>query len=161
MTSAGAAVLRPGDWVHYDDAQHQVVGLAGTTMRLRSHAGDEQVVLATHLMGSVGFEVTGHDPAPQLEPFAVLDSLPPDAIATAREWERHVIEVETGLPPDAQPGALRRDGYDPATTTVGQRDAVKAAELGVSVRTVQARRARYARQGCGGWSITGQRGSGR
>jgi hypothetical protein len=40
-----------------------------------------------------------------------------------------------------------RPGYDPAVTTVLQRDKAKAAELGIGVRTVQEYRARYARQG--------------
>jgi len=35
-------------------------------------------------------------------------------------------------------------------STVGQRDAAKAAELGVGVRTVQGGRARYAEQGLWG-----------
>ncbi|MGH3967787.1 MAG: integrase, partial [Mycobacterium sp.] len=65
----------------------------------------------------------------------------------AREWDRHVVEVEIGLPPDAGPGTVCRPGYDPADTTVSERAAAKAAELGVSVRTVHARRARYGQQG--------------
>jgi hypothetical protein len=35
------AVLRPGDWVHHDGGEHQVVGLAGTSVRLRSQGGAE------------------------------------------------------------------------------------------------------------------------
>jgi putative transposase len=122
MMLARAGVLRPGDWVHYDGCEHLVVALAGSSVRLRSRGGDEQVVLIAHLIGSAGFEMIDHAPAPQLEPFGLLDSLPPEALAVAREWERHVIEVETGLPPDAQAGAAPRNGYDPATTTVGERD---------------------------------------
>lgn len=155
MTLAGAAVLRPGDWVQYGSAEHQVIGLAGVTVRLRSHDGFEQVVLATHLIGSPGFEVIGRDPVPEVEPFGLLDSLPAAALAAAREWERHVLEVNTGLPPAAEPGAVVRDGYDPAMTSVGDRAAAKAAELGVSVRTVHSRRARYAEQGL--WGLVDQR----
>ena len=150
-----AAVLRPGDWVQFDSGEHQVLGLAGTTVRLRSPDGAEQVVLATHLIGSVGFEVVGREPVPELEPFGLLDSLPAEVVAAAREWERHVVEVETGLPRDAEPGAVAREGYDPAATTVGERAAVKATELGVSVRTVHSRRARYAQQGL--WGLVDQR----
>jgi hypothetical protein len=40
------AVLRPGDWVRYDGGEHQVLPLAGTSVRLRSAAGAESVVLA-------------------------------------------------------------------------------------------------------------------
>jgi hypothetical protein len=90
-----------------------------------------------------------------VEPFGLLDSLPEDALAEARVWERHVVEVETGLPPDAMPGSPARPEFDPACTTLNERDAAKAAELGVSVRTIQSRRARYAQQGL--WGLVDQR----
>src|SRR6185437_5625519 len=141
MTLRAAAVLRPGDQVVFDGGEHQVVALAGTSVRLRSPDGGEQVVLGAHLMASPGFEVTGGAALPAVEPFGLLEGLPAEALATAREWERHVTETETGLPPGAQPGAAPRPGFDPAATTLAQRDAAKAAELGVSVRTVQQRRA--------------------
>jgi len=38
-------VLRPGDTVHFDGEDHQVVGLAGTSVRLR-RAWGEQIILA-------------------------------------------------------------------------------------------------------------------
>ena len=46
-------------------------------------------------------------------------------------------------------------GYDPGTTTLMQRDEAKARDLEVSVRTVQLRRSRYARQGL--WGLVDQR----
>jgi putative transposase len=113
------------------------------------------VVLGTYLMASAGFAVVNGAPAPEMEPFGLLDGLPEPVLAAARDWERHVVEVETGLPPEAPPGTAPRPGFDPATTTVAQRDQAKAAELGVSVRTVQLRRARYARQGL--WGLVDQR----
>lgn len=150
-----AAALRPGDWVQFDDGEHQVLALVGTSVRLRSTAGMDQVVLATHLFASPGFAVTGAEAPVQVEPFGLLDSLPEGVLAAAREWERHVVEVETGVPHGAEPGTAPRDGFDPQSTTVGQRDAAKAAELGVSIRTVQGRRARYAEQGV--WGLVDQR----
>jgi hypothetical protein len=71
-----AAALRPGDWVQFDDGEHQVLALAGTSVRLRSSAGLDQVVLATHLFASPGFAVTGSDEPVQIEPFGLLDGLP-------------------------------------------------------------------------------------
>lgn len=157
MTMGRVAVLRPGDWVHFDGGEHQVVALAGTSVRLRSEDGAEQVVLGVHLMASPGFAVVDGAPAPTVEPFGLLDSLPPDVLDAARQWERHVLEIETGLLPGASAGAVPRPGYDPAMTTVVQRDHAKAAELGVGVRTVQTRRARYAQQGL--WGLVDQRAS--
>jgi hypothetical protein len=36
MGAAALAVLRPGDWVSFDGGDHQVVAVAGTSVRLRS-----------------------------------------------------------------------------------------------------------------------------
>ncbi|GGX17791.1 transposase [Streptomyces noursei] len=148
-------MLRPGDWVTYDDGDHQVVALSGTSVRLRSQEGAEMVVLASHLMAAPDFSVTGTQPLPELEPFGLLSTVPEAALAAAREWERHVLEVETGLPPDAEPGTAPRPEYDPAARSLAERDASKAAELGVGVRTVQGRRYAYARQGL--WGLLDQR----
>jgi hypothetical protein len=55
MTLSTVAVLRPGDWVLYDGSEHQVLALAGTSVRLRTVDGADSVVLAGHLMASPGF----------------------------------------------------------------------------------------------------------
>ena len=47
MTAGMAAVLQPGDRVRYDGADHVVIALAGTSVRLRSDDGTELVVLGT------------------------------------------------------------------------------------------------------------------
>ncbi|MCI2421092.1 hypothetical protein MOQ72_26975 [Saccharopolyspora sp. K220] len=135
-------MLAPGDQVHFDGGQHQVLGLSGTPVRLRSTDGAEQVVLAGYLMSAPDFAVLGAAALPAVEPIG----LPADVLAAARDWERHVVEVETGLPPSAAEGTVPRPGFDPAAHTLAERDRAKAAELGVGVRTVQGRRARYAAQ---------------
>ena len=130
MTLIRAAVLRPGDLVRYDGGDHQVIALAGTS---------ESVVLLAYLMASPGFAVIDGAPAPWVEPFGLLEGLSVKVLEEAREWERHIVEVETGLPPNPLPGATPRAGFDPASTTIAGRDQAKAAELGVSLRTVQTR----------------------
>jgi putative transposase len=165
MGSPPLTVLRPGDWVHFDGGEHQVVAVVGTSVRLRAPEGTESVVLASYLMASPGFMVVGGAPVPRVEPFGLLDGLPEEVLAEAREWERHLVEVETGLPPDAGPGVMPRPEYDPAVCSLLQRERAKAAELGVSLRTVEYRRARYVAQGLWGlvdqratraWEITGR-----
>lgn len=155
MTLTQAAVLRPGDWVRYDGGEHQVIALAGTSVRLRSDNGAQSVVLVAYLLASAEFALIDGAPMPSMEPFGLLDGLPVKVLEEAREWERHIMEVETGLPPNSLPGATPRAGFDPANTTIAERDQAKAAELGVSLRTVKARRARYARQGL--WGLVDQR----
>ncbi|MEV7708279.1 Mu transposase C-terminal domain-containing protein [Streptomyces sp. NPDC088270] len=151
----GKPVLRPGDWVTYDRGDHQVVALAGTSVRLRSVAGSESVVLASHLMAAPDFAVTGTELLPVLEPSGLLATLPESVQEAAREWERHMVEIETGLPFGAAPGTPPRPGYDPAAFSLMERMAAKARELGVTVRTVQSRRSRYVRQGV--WGLVDQR----
>jgi putative transposase len=151
----GRAVLRPGDRVSFDGAEHQVLGLVGTAVRLRDDAGTEQVVLAGYLMAAPDFQVLGAASLPSVEPVGLLDTLPDSALAEARRWEQHIVEVETGLPPDAPPGSSRRVDYDPDTRTLAERQRAKAAELGVSFRTVENRRLRYAAQGL--WGLVDQR----
>lgn len=143
MASPRSAVLRPGDWVSFDGADHQVVGLAGVSVRLRSTSGAEMVLLVSYLLASPTFAVIdGGAGMPTVEPFGLLDGLPEQVLEAAREWQRHIHEVETGLRPDAPPGTTQRPEYDPATTTVRQREAAKAGELGVGARTVARMRAR-------------------
>jgi len=155
VTLAPPAVLRPGDRVRFDGTEHLVVALAGTSVRLRSNDGAEAVVLAAYLMACPEFAVVGVDPVPAVEPFGLLDGLPVKVLQDAREWERHLVEVETGLPPNPPEGATPRPEYDPATTTVSQRERVKASELGAGLRTIQIRRSRYSQQGL--WGLVDQR----
>jgi transposase InsO family protein len=149
------AVLRPGDWVSFDGGEHQVLALTGTSVRLRAQDGGEQVVLASYLMAAPDFAVTGGEPVPRVDSFGLLDSLPEEVLAAARDWERHVVEMDTGLAPGAEPGTTPRPEYDPQATTLAQRTQAKAAELGVGVRTVNRMRAQYARQGL--WGLVDRR----
>ncbi len=134
--AAGRAVLRPGDRVCFDGAEHQVVGLLGASVRLRGETGVEQVVLAGYLMAAPDFQVLGAQPLPAVEPVGLLDTLPEDVLAEAKRWEQHIVEVETGLPPHAPPGSSPRAEYDPATPTLAERQQAKATELGVGLRTI-------------------------
>lgn len=148
-------VLRVGDRVVFDTDEHLVVGLSGTSVRLRADSGVEQVVLAGHLMAAVDFAVLDGTTLPAAEPHGLLESLPADVVAAAQRWRAHVVEVETGLAPDRPAGARPRNGYDPAVTTLAARQRAKAAELGVSLRTIEAKRARYTAQGL--WGLVDQR----
>lgn len=71
-------------------------------------------------------------------------------------WESHILEVLTGLPADAAPGARPRPGFDPVSHSLAEREQAKARELagmgvpGASARTVRRKRQRYQAQGVGG-----------
>ncbi|WP_214367033.1 Mu transposase C-terminal domain-containing protein [Pseudonocardia sp. H11422] len=154
MTDA-RPVLRVGDRVGFDGEEHLVTGLAGTSVRLRADSGAEQVVLAGHLMSAPDFAVLDGAGLPAVGPFGLLESLPAEVVADAERWRDHLVEIETGLPPDPAPGARPRGGYDPQTTALADRQRAKAVELGVGVRTIERKRARYAAQGL--WGLVDQR----
>ncbi|WP_246239799.1 integrase [Acrocarpospora corrugata] len=141
--------------MQFDDEEYQVVALAGTSVRLRSAGGAEMVVLLPHLLGSPGFALVDGEPFPELEPVGLLSGLPAEVLAAAKQWERHIVEVVTGLPPGAEPGVVPRPEYDPATRTVNERATAKANELGVTSRTVFIRRRRYIEQGL--WGLVDRR----
>ncbi|WP_158588133.1 hypothetical protein [Actinomadura logoneensis] len=95
------------------------------------------------------------EPLPEVTPLGLLEGLPPEVLEEARTWERHIVEVLTGLPPGAEPGTAGRPEYDPVQHSLRARDRAKAAELGVSERTVQGRRLRFGDQGL--WGLVDQR----
>ncbi|WP_433282870.1 Mu transposase C-terminal domain-containing protein [Pseudonocardia xinjiangensis] len=150
-------LLHVGDRVLFEDAEHQVAALAGTWVRLVATAdGTPRAILLTHLVGSSGFEILGVAQPAAAAPLATsLEDLSQDAAERARAWERHIVEVETGLPPRPQPDARPRPEFDPQNTTVRQREAAKAAELTAagtptSAMTVQRMRHRYRAEGLRG-----------
>ncbi|KQY38747.1 integrase [Nocardia sp. Root136] len=144
-------LLLVGDRVIYDGTEHVVVGLSGTQVRLTAADGTATVVLLAHLVDSADFAVLGRvDELANPRGLASHDlaDVSPEAAKRAREWEHHVIEVDTGLPPGAGPGAVPRPEYDPARNTIRQRESAKAAELSAagmptSAITVQRMRSRY------------------
>ncbi len=143
-------LLNVGDRVLFEDVEHQVAALASTWVRLVAAAdGAPGAVLLTHLLASPGFEILGGTELTRPVPLdRSLDDLPDELAELARQRERHVIEVATGLPPDAPAGTTPRPQFDPSTTTVRERETAKAAELTAagtptSLSTVQGMRRRY------------------
>ena len=98
--------LSPGDRVRFRDTVHTVTNLAGGRVGLADTAGASSSVSAPDLFSDRGFAVIGPglQPAP-LPPRGLVDSLPAEVLATVRWWERHLVELLTGVPPDAATGA--------------------------------------------------------
>src|SRR5205823_11328832 len=76
------------------------------------------------------------------------DGLPEEAVTEALRWERHIVEVLRGTPPDSAPGTVPRPEYDPRLVSLTRREQAKAAELTAAGRPVTAsavkqRRRRY------------------
>lgn len=156
---APRGVLRVGDRIRFEGRTRQIVGLEGTVLRLVGEDGEVGLMAAGHVMAADDFELLdrGPDavPATTLPPFALVDALPEAAVEQARFWERHVAEVVTGLPLDAEEGASPRPEYDPAWRTLVEREAAKVAELTaagqqISKRTFLRMRQRYEAEGLWG-----------
>ncbi len=148
-------VLRVGDRVRFDGMTQTVVGLSGTLVRLADEQGRSSVVHLPYLLAADGFERLGERAAAPVLPAGSLHGIPLEVIEEAQWWERHIVEVITGTPPDAEPGAQPRLGYDPAMRSLVQREQAKATELaaqgrGVSIRTLQRKRQRFEAQGLAG-----------
>jgi transposase InsO family protein len=149
-------VLRVGDMVRFGGAEHQVVAIDGMSARLVGDVGGQLVLLA-HLVAAEDFALIEQS-CEAVRPAVLADLLedvPVELAERARWWERHVVEVETGLLPDAPMGTAPRRPYDPAFTGVLERERAKAAELAaqghpVSQVTIGRMRRRYRQAGVRG-----------
>ncbi|MFD6161478.1 hypothetical protein ACFWF7_08635 [Nocardia sp. NPDC060256] len=143
-------VIEVGDRVLFDDTEYEVAAISGITLRLVNSVGEPMAVKLMHLVSSAGFEILGGNREAPGSGGLVgenLDDLPHEQAELARQWEYHLIELETGLPPGSEPEDRPRPEYDPARQ-LSEREAAKAEELSAagiatSARTVRRMRARY------------------
>ncbi|WP_344019270.1 integrase [Streptomyces luteireticuli] len=132
-----------------------MTGLAGTLVHLADENGRASAISLQDLLLRADVE-PGPAPAVPRLPAARFHGLPSKTVEEAAWWEPHIIEILTGLPPDAAPHARPGAQYDPATQTLAEREAAKAAELndaghtGVSASTIRRKRLRYQAQGIAG-----------
>ena len=66
----------------------------------------------------------------------LADRLPSEVRASAQWWERHIVKVLTGLPPDAPAGSAPHPDYDPARRSLLQRELAKHAALAAAEHDV-------------------------
>ena len=104
------------------------------------------------LLADADFAVLDARPRPGMPAVWVLDGLPAETVQEARWWQRHIVEVLTGVPPDAEEGTVPRPEYDPAVFSLTRREQAKSAELTaaghqVTASAIAKRRRRYQEQG--------------
>jgi hypothetical protein len=155
--------LRAGDEIVVDGATHTVTGLAGSRARLVDVTGAESSVALAELLSAPGFRLVARAAA-ALPPQGLLDSLPGEAVDQARWWERHIVEVITGVLPEAGKGTRPRPEYDPAARTLRQRELAKVGELAreghqVPLSTFQRLRLAYEKRGV--WGLVDHRATAR
>jgi putative transposase len=163
MTVSRPPRLRIGDEVLLNGSTHAVAGVSATQIRLTDVTGTESVWSLADLFSSAGFRVLTQ-PCASLPPQGLLDSLPADVADQARWWEDHVVEVITGVPPQAGARAKPRPQFDPSTRSLRQRELAKVSELAddghrVPLSTLQRLRLNYEKRGV--WGLVDQRVAGR
>ncbi|WP_413105662.1 hypothetical protein [Streptomyces sp. Inha503] len=148
MSSARPGRLCLGDRVRFEERTYTVVALTGMRVRLADIHGTGMLIDQVHLQAAEDFAVLGTGERAVLGSAALLDHLPEKAAERALWWQQHVIEILTGLPPDAPAGMRPRPEYDPGCRSLAERERAKAAELAalgeeISARTVKRKRQRY------------------
>jgi putative transposase len=122
--------------------------------------GLEPAVALADLFTDPHFAVVSAGSRAPLPPEGLLEGLPAEVTEQARWLEGHMAEVVSGLPADAGLDAVPRREYDPAVTSLRQREIAKAAELReagrpVPLRTLQRLRRRYETKGV--WGLVDHR----
>ena len=159
MSGRGLPVLGPGDEVRLGGQTYQVVALDGSSARLVDVTGAATVMLIGYLLADPSFElVTSRRRVPPA--VSGLEQLPEEVRAGAQWWEQHLVEVLTGVPPDAVPGTAPRLEYDPRRRSLRQRELAKHAALTaagheVALSTLQRLRRRYELEGI--WGLVDRR----
>ncbi|MEU9324075.1 AAA family ATPase [Streptomyces canus] len=145
--------LGVGDRVRFEGRAWVVSGFNRRGVQLVDPLGDLDWFTVPQLALCGDFEVLERGPRSSSVPALSASG---EVLERARWWERHIVEVITGLPPGADDRATPRAEFDPAVRSLGEREAAKAAELaaegvsGASARTVRRRRQRYQAQGVEG-----------
>lgn len=154
MTVSRPGRLSVGDELLFRGSAYTVTMLTGCTALLTGVTGGTLTVPLTELFTEAGpgREAIGKQQRAPLPPRGVLEGLPAEVLDKAEWWERHLVEVLTGLVPDAATGASTRPEYDPLRATLRQREISKIDELAagghpVALSTLQRMRRRYQAEG--------------
>ncbi len=131
--------------VSYDGRTWQVVALSGSTVTLRTDAGDLSAVLLTHLVACADFEVLDQPGLVPLAADSLLQAVDPAVRDRVRRLESHILQVDTGLWPSDETAADVRYAL---SVRVNERVKSKVAELAgtdlaVSIRQLHRLRIAY------------------
>jgi hypothetical protein len=140
--------LAVGDRVRLSGVVHTVIAVPGPGVRLADTGGQVSEMTVAELLSADDVEFVdgpSRRPVPAVSPLA---DLPEETTRRALWWERHIVEVIRGVPPDAPPGISPKPEYDPAVHSVTRREQAKAAELTaagepVTASAISKRRRRY------------------
>jgi hypothetical protein len=132
---ARGLTLKPGSRLRWHGGTYLVAAVRGTTVHLASldDAGHDACALIWAVTGADDFALLHEDGRPhateRVPDVSALEMLAEGERQRVRDWERHLIEIRDGVPPNLPDDASPRPGYDPAVFTLKQRFAAKAGEL--------------------------------
>jgi transposase InsO family protein len=155
VAAASGRQVKLGAYVTFQGGTWQVAAVAGASVTLVGEDGQTASVLAAFLFADPAFTVVG-SPAAGVQPWGLLESVPERERERALAWQRHIREIETGLPGGPGSVGTPRPEYDPQRTSMAEREQAKADELArlgwpkASRATVRRMRARYHDQGLWG-----------
>ncbi len=152
-----ATILRVGDEIRWNGDALTVAALTAQQVRLVDAAGAPTFARLPELLAGQALEALSSTPN---APLRGLDGLPAEVVEAARWWERHIVEVLTGLPPDPAPGQRPKPEYDAGLRSLRQRELAKVEELTLAGHrigwsTLKRRRLDYERDGI--WGLVDQR----
>jgi hypothetical protein len=144
---ARPAGLAVGERVRFDGQIRLVLALSGLSVTVSDMSGKPRFVPPSVLFADGDFEIVEGSGRTPLPPVSLLETLPQPVLEKALWWEGHVLEVLTGLPPEAPEGTEPKPEYG-LTRSLTSRERAKAAELTaaghkVSAGTVGNYRRRY------------------
>ena len=148
----GAAKLEVGSKVQVDGEVWTVTGFEAGQLVLRSQEGRSFRWSIPALIAYKGFRVVKVDQAASTDRTGtpLLESVPKELVRHALDMERHLQEAVSGyrlgqvsLAVDGEP----RDGYDPELSSIRERMALKAKELGIGESSLWRKRKQYAELG--------------
>ncbi|MET9453251.1 hypothetical protein ABZY21_40090 [Streptomyces cinerochromogenes] len=147
--AAGGRQVKLGAHVMFQGRTWQVAAVAGASVTLLGQEGQTTSMLASLLFADPAFAVVGSPAAAAAPQWGLLETVPERERERALAWQRHIREIETGLPDGPAGGGVPRPAYDPQRTSMAEREQAKADELAalgwprVSRATVRRMRARY------------------
>jgi hypothetical protein len=137
----------------------QVVALEGPVVRLVDERGVVASMLVGYLCAAPDFALVGAAPGAGVPRWGLFQTVPLRERERALAWQRHIHEIECGLPDGPGGVGVARAQYGPGRS-MAVRERAKVEEMrasgwAVSVATVQRMRGRYRRQGL--WGLVDKR----
>ncbi|MGW1667055.1 transposase, partial [Streptomyces microflavus] len=159
MVSGRRPVVAVGAHVVFEGRSWQVVALEGPVVRLVDERGVVASMLAGYLCAAADFALVGTAPVAGVPRWGLFQTVPVRERERALAWQRHIHEIECGLPDGPGGVGVARGECGPGRS-MAERERAKVEEMrasgwAVSVATVQRMRGRYRRQGL--WGLVDKR----